>query len=190
MISKYLCSLMLAIVLMTGTTACTATEPFAAGAIIYGERDGEIFLLLADHVHQDRGWGSFGGKREGKSVRDTAVAEAHEETGGYYPKDVLYEAIKADAPFASNPSGTFVSYVIKMEMAPIEELAKRAKRHENPYFRERRPYAWIPLSVVLDVAASETREIPAQYLPEDRKESHLWPAFIEVLQDARAKKLL
>ena len=81
MISKWLCAFLLMFLLTTPATAQAATEPMAAGSIIYTVIDGEKFLLLADHKN-DRGWGSFGGGRDGKSVIDTAVAESHEETAG------------------------------------------------------------------------------------------------------------
>jgi hypothetical protein len=56
-------------------------------------------------------------------------------------------------------------------------------------YNMRGPYAWVPLTVVLD-AASKDGKIPERYLPDKRRTGHLYTNFVDVLDKAVAKGLL
>ena len=48
--------------------------------VLYYQSGGEVYLLLADHAGNDRGWAGFGGGgREGETIDETAAHKAEEE---------------------------------------------------------------------------------------------------------------
>ena len=65
--------------------ACGAHLHSSAGIIAYSRIEGETYVLLADHLDSDRGWGTFGGRRDaGESIAMTASREFREETRCVY----------------------------------------------------------------------------------------------------------
>jgi 8-oxo-dGTP pyrophosphatase MutT (NUDIX family) len=148
----------------------------AAGVIAYTRIQGETYVLLADHVDSDRGWGAFGGHREaGETAAETAAREFREETVCVF-----------DHPTAEDLAGAspvriagYVSYTVEVPYVPAAVFTHARDRGDcrGAAFRERSDWLWVPLAEIrrsLERGEGTGRfKISRRFLPPDRS-NRLW----------------
>jgi 8-oxo-dGTP pyrophosphatase MutT (NUDIX family) len=168
-------------------TAC-APKYTAAGVILYSRAQGVTYVLIADHVDSDRGWGTFGGHRErGENVPQAASRELYEETRCVYniPDDVLTE-------MPSVERGSFLSYITEVPMVSTEAFDSNSVSSEckGGDFDERGPWVWIPLSEIVrsleEGDATGNFQLRREFIPEGVT-TKLWDESARILQLAIAK---
>lgn len=171
-------------------TVSVAGEVFAngAGVIAYTTIQGETYVLLADHLDNDRGWGAFGGRLDGQSAREAALREFHEETRCVYQDTtILLDDEK------SLKDARYVAYVVEVKFVPAYLFASIEDRQgcTGRQYQERGPWAWVPASSLRESLARGTRnaEIERQYLPSGHQ-GKIWDRAAENLQMAFDKKLI
>jgi 8-oxo-dGTP pyrophosphatase MutT (NUDIX family) len=159
-----------------------------AGIIAYTKIQGETYVLLADHLGNDRGWGAFGGRLDGQTAREAALREFHEETRCVYRDTTII--LDEDR---SAKTGRYVAYVVEVKFIPaylfasIEDL----QGCTGSQYQERGPWAWIPASSLRESLARGNRNaaIEKQYLPSGHH-GKIWDRAAENLQMAFDKGLI
>jgi len=168
--------------------AACAPKHTAAGVILYSSSQGVTYVLIADHVDSDRGWGTFGGHREpGESVPQAASRELHEETRCVYniPAGVLTEKPSVER-------GSFLSYVIEVPLISTAAFDSNSVSSEckGGDFDERGPWVWIPLSEIVrsleEGDATGNFQLRREFIPEGVT-TKLWDESARILQLAIAK---
>lgn len=150
-----------------------------AGIIPYFKNGGKIYLLLADHKNNNRGWGSFGGKHEEKETQEqNAIREFHEETKNRF-MDQGMEAKISSAPFIEQKK--FVSYLVEVDFVPVNVFMNADTPGES--YHERGPYAWVPLEEVLRAVNSD-HLLNKKYLPKNHDYNKVYKAFAKALRIA------
>ena len=159
----------------------------AAGIIAYARQDEGVFLLLADHKHEDRGWASFGGgMQSGESPEDAAVREFNEETRCAFKPEEIRKRLDGSKKVRM---GTFVSYVVEIDHVPVQNFTPEVPvlGCDGYDYDERANYAWVPMKKVLELVRSRRGEEPLlldqKWLPK-QVEARLFPAFVELLRQA------
>jgi 8-oxo-dGTP pyrophosphatase MutT (NUDIX family) len=131
-----------------GCRAAGAPDYTAAGIVAYTKIQGRTYVLLADHLDSNRGWGSFGGNREAaEAIEETALREFREETRCTY--DSLLTIDLSGMPTIDYR--IFVSYVVELPYVPAQVFANRpaAADCQGPGFDERGPWVWVPLEEII-----------------------------------------
>lgn len=166
------------LLLLVCASEASAGNLHGVGVIPFFHANGEIYVLLADHSHGNRGWGTFGGRLSGnESPAQAAARELREETRCVYDYD---EAALTSAPgFRYLTSHT---YVLEVPYVPANVFARRELPADcvGSEFRERGPYAWFPLKSVLATVeqpdAAGAYFLDKRYVPDySRYRLELWP---------------
>jgi 8-oxo-dGTP pyrophosphatase MutT (NUDIX family) len=143
----------------------------AAGTIIYSKHQGEIWLLLADHKNNKRGWASFGGGcRKRETAVDAAARETWEETRGYFSREEILQKINPEEPVETDG---YIAYLVEVEFVESDAISENRLPKKETGFRERGPYAWIALEDVFKVMDSgdPSWSVAPELLP---KNKHPW----------------
>jgi 8-oxo-dGTP pyrophosphatase MutT (NUDIX family) len=143
-------------------------EVRSAGVLAYSRVQGRVFVLLADHRSNNRGWGLFGGERAaGEAVGQAALREFREETR------CAYDGVELPRFVAGRriDHGSSAVFVIEVPFLPVRVFgsAERSKRCRGSAYRERGPWAWVPVGPLLEAAATKKRKLPKAYLPRDHE---------------------
>ncbi len=153
-----------------------------AGMVLYFKSGGEIFLLLADHRGEDRGWSAYGGgPNEGESAAETAARETEEETRGYFLREDLLTLIEGQQPVID--SDGFALYFAEIPFVPAQRVTNNPLPSDDESYTERGPYAWIPYSE-LDrylkgpVEYKKKYPIAATLLPAGQNTAWFWPIWL------------
>ena len=172
--------------------ACGVQTHSAAGIIAFSRIHGETYVLLADHLDSDRGWGTFGGNRDhGESVALTASREFREETRCVYT--VPSESDLAGEPTVGNRR--FLSYVIEVPFVPAEEFINRPVPEDcrGPEYNERGPWVWILLEELIQVLENPDSDgefkLKESSLPAGSRTT-FWAASARIVEKALDKGLL
>ncbi len=143
----------------------------AAGVIAYTRIQGETYVLIADHVDSDRGWGAFGGHRKGNETpAETASREFREETACVYDHPTG-EDLAAAVPVRL---GGYLSYTVEVPYVPVTVFAASRDRGEcrGSAYRERADWSWVPLTEIRRSLergeGTEHFKIARRFLPRDR----------------------
>jgi 8-oxo-dGTP pyrophosphatase MutT (NUDIX family) len=175
-----------------GCSADGAVDYEAAGIVAYTRIQGQAYVLLAEHIDSDRGWGSFGGSREGtEPIETTALREFREETRCVY--DSLLVVDLAGQPTVSD--GIFLSFVIEVPYVPAQVFESRPALPgcQGPAFEERGPWIWVPLEAVVhcleEGASTSVYELPAHLVPNEASNA-LWSSSAVILKKAVSEGLL
>jgi 8-oxo-dGTP pyrophosphatase MutT (NUDIX family) len=166
-----------------------------AGSVLYyrDRESGEVWVLLADHTKNERGWSAFGGGAEaGETAKETAARETEEETRGYFKREWFLGEIADQEPvFSSGYRMFFVEVADKVDAATLGANPLGEKEGEAVML-ERGPYAWIPFSVVeramgkaKDEVGKDDLKIEGRWLPEGARSDWLWDVWVGNLRDAR-----
>jgi ADP-ribose pyrophosphatase YjhB (NUDIX family) len=168
-------------------TATPATAEVPAGAVLYHESGGEVWLLLAEHARGNRGWAGFGGgELEGETVAQTAARKSHEEARGYWETADLLARIGDQQPVMDGP---FANYFIEVDFVPAQRVTNHAVPDSNDAYLERGRFAWIPWSVVeplvqQEIDRSTRHEIPAEWLPAGSRTTWFWSIWLGNMRKA------
>jgi 8-oxo-dGTP pyrophosphatase MutT (NUDIX family) len=155
-----------------------------AGVIAYTKIQGETYVLLADHLDSDRGWGAFGGRKDGQTARQAALREFHEETRCVYQAaDIILDEEK------SVKTGRYTAYVVEVKFIPAYLFASIEDRPgcTGSQYRERGPWAWIPASSLRE--SLPQGNLNKQFLPAGHR-TKLWHRAAENFQMAFDKGLI
>lgn len=153
-----------------------------AGIVLYFESGGEVFLLLADNLESDRGWGAFGGSpQEGENTAETAARETEEETRGYFLRGDLLNMIKDQEPVIDHNG--FALYFAEIPFVPAQLVTNNPVPDDDKFYIERGPYAWIPYSKIephLEGPVNTDKGYPIEerLLPHERNTSWFWPVWL------------
>ena len=164
-----------------------------AGTVLYFKFKHETYLLLADHgfSHQrDRGWSGFGGRCEGEPPASAAARETEEETKGFFSREDMVVKLN---PKSSIRVNDFTTYYIEVNYVPAEVINNYKATHRSSSYRERGPYAWIPISAIWQTIENEKSGrmyLPAKYLPPEAPTSWLFEPFATSLLTARSAGIL
>ena len=165
--------------------ASAQDPPAASGVILYFENQGSLFLLHADHIDSDRGWGTFGGSIEpGETPRQAAIRELLEETRCVFNETT---AARLVAGSDSVVAGDYAAYVVEVPYVPVYlfENLELPQGCQSNIYKERGPYAWIPLAEMLRVLSlgesGEEMLIHPGMLPRGAH-PHLWKRSAEVVR--------
>jgi len=166
--------------------ACSQPVVDAAGVLAFTRVQGVTYILLADHRDSQRGWGTFGGRREkGESVEETAWREFIEETRCTYGD--LPQVDLTVAPRVTQ--GPYISFVVEVPYVPAQVFSSAPAPPEcrAPEFDERGPWAWFPLDLierVLEEGESEGRfRLPPSHVPKGALDK-LWVASAIVIRSS------
>jgi 8-oxo-dGTP pyrophosphatase MutT (NUDIX family) len=149
-----------------------------AGVISYTKIQGETYVLLADHPGSDRGWGAFGGRKNGQTAREAALREFHEETRCVYrDTNIILDEKK------SLKTPRYVAYVVEVKFIPAYLFASIEDRPgcTGSQYQERGPWAWVPASSLRESLAQGN--LNKQYLPAGHR-TKLWHRAAENFQMA------
>lgn len=181
-----------ALILAATPPAAGNGAPDAAGIVAYTRIQGSTYVLLAEHVDSNRGWGAFGGNRKGEETgAATASREFREETR------CVYEGPSAEE-LAGNPSvvvGKFLSYVAEVPYVPAQVFESNPAPPDcrGPDFDERGPWIWIPLADLVwtleNPDSTAGYRLPDRFVPDGCK-AKLWDASATVLKKALAEGYL
>jgi 8-oxo-dGTP pyrophosphatase MutT (NUDIX family) len=167
------------------SSACAADEYDAAGVIAYLRIQGKTYVLLADHLDSDRGWGTFGGQQEkAESPVEIACREFREETRCVY--DLRREDVSGMPTVAQ---GNFLSYVVEVPFVPAQFFGSKeaSSNCKGPEYNERGPWAWIPLDEIVrcleNAQAPGEFRLPKEYLPQGSR-TKLWKNSATIIQKA------
>ncbi|GAA6135918.1 hypothetical protein NBRC116188_27080 [Oceaniserpentilla sp. 4NH20-0058] len=134
--------ILILLMLLVGLTGCSNDAITAAGAIAYAEKDGQRFILLADHtgLSAHRGYGAFGGGlEENETLEQGALREFHEETACHF----LSQPIEISKSYVRNKK--FVSFVVHVPF--IDEVILNQKSEtpncEGKVYSERANWVWV-----------------------------------------------
>ena len=125
------------------------------------------------------------------SVAETALREFREETRCVY--DAIAPESVATMPVVS--LGGFRSYAIEVPYVPAQDFTSRPAPAgcSAPEYRERGPWAWIPLAaieaVLDDGSAESVYVLPEEFVPPGATRT-LWSASAKVLEKAIAEGVL
>ena len=175
-----LCGAMLSLLANTAIA-----EP--AGMVLYFQSGGEVYLLLAEHAGNDRGWAGFGGgAREGETIAETAAHKGSEESRGYFKIADLLQKIKDQNPVMD---GDFASYFAEVDFVPAQRVMNHAPPEANDAYLERGTFAWIPYSAVEaflqeDIDRKKKYMIDPAFLPAGSKTGHFWPIWLGNMRKA------
>ena len=173
-----------------------AQDAFArcgAGTVLYFRFKQETFLLLADHglSHQrDRGWSGFGGRCDGEPPASAAARETNEETKGFYSREEILAKLD---PKSSICVHDFTTYFLEVDYVPAEVINNFRASNTSSSYRERSPYAWIPITAIwqtIENRKSGRVYLPAKYLPPDAYTDWLFEPFATSLLAARSDGIL
>jgi len=120
------------------------------GLLIYAEKNGEKYLLLANHKKNKKKWGGLGGRFDpkwDKSSLDAAIRETSEETFCFI----------TEAAFLTDPSSPmsihesdFVTYVVQVPYVASEKIENRNRREsfckDKKITNEREQFRWVKWS--------------------------------------------
>lgn len=171
----------------------TAGAEPPAGLVLYCQSGGEIYLLLAEHAGNDRGWAGFGGGgREGETMAETAAHKAEEESRGYFQRADLLKRIKGQTPVMD---GTFAAYFAEIPFVPSPRVMNQVPPEVNDSYLERGVFAWIPYSTLEDYLKDEidrTRKYPVDpaFLPAGTKTPWFWPVWLGNMRKAYTSNAL
>lgn len=157
----------------------------AAGIVIYCEKEDGVWVLLADHAWNKRGFATFGGSHEkGETFQDTAVRETSEETRGYYKQEDLRKGI------AGQEGVDFVIYRMFFMKVPYVDAAELEKLKGIGAGAERRHYVWVPARElskhfpnVADLRAP--LQMDKAYLPAKAKHDYYWRLWLTQMAEAQ-----
>ena len=156
-----------------------AAEP-PAGMVVY-QSGGEIYLLLAEHAGNDRGWAGFGGGgREGETTAETAAHKAEEESRGYFQRADLLNRIKGQTPVMDGP---FAAYFAEVPFVPAPRVMNHTPPEASDTYLERGAFAWIPYSTIEaylkeDIDRTKKYPVDAAFLPAGNKTPWFWPVWL------------
>lgn len=171
--------------LMLLSNAVVAEPP--AGMVIYMQSGGEVYLLLAEHAGNERGWAGFGGGgREGETIAQTAAHKGEEESRGYFKMADLLERIKDQDPVMD---GDFASYFAAVDFVPAQRVMNHPVPEANDAYLERSTFAWIPYSAIEgflkeDIDRKKKYMIDPAFLPAGSKTGHFWPIWLGNMRKA------
>ncbi len=154
-----------------------------AGMILYCRQGDEVYLLLADHRTNRRGWAGFGGRADaGESVAETAARETEEETRGYFKRAELMAGIRGQEPYVH---GSFHLFFLEVKAVPIEAIESIELPQHKLGYLERGPFAWIPYKELQRAYGDSLgrAKIRSTYLPE-RGRPYFWRHWLEQMQEA------
>ena len=164
-----------------------------AGTILYFENRHETYLLLADHsrdFQRGRGWSGFGGRCDGDSPAVAAARETEEETRGIFNRREIVAKISSDLKIRV---GDFTTYFVEVDFVPAIVINNQDESRRPARYRERSPFAWIPVSVIWQAIAKRHNGraiIPAKYLPSDARTNWLFEPFAASLEAAKSAGIL
>ena len=164
-----------------------------AGTVLYFKFKQETYLLLADHgfSHQrDRGWSGFGGRCDGQPPASAAARETHEETKGFYSQKEIMAKLDPQSSISVND---FTTYFIEVDYVPAEVINNYRETNKSSRYRERGPYAWMPLSAIwrtIENEKSGLMYLPAKYLPPEAHTNWLFKPFVNSLLEAKSGDIL
>lgn len=161
-----------------------------AGIVLYFESGNDVYLLLADHAKKSkRGWSSFGGRAEkGETPAETAARETEEETKGFFRRQDLLEKILHTSPVIDDNG--FALFFLKINFVPAQQLTNHTPAVDNKAFKERGPYAWIPLSdiekyIENDIEKRRVYPIDERFLPASHSTHWYWWKSLRNLRKAK-----
>jgi len=158
-----------------------------AGAVLYTESAGEVYLLLAEHGNGHRGWAGFGGGgREGETLAETAAHKVEEESRGYYDREDILKRIGDQNPIMD---GEFAFYFVKVDFVPAQRITNHPLASGNDAYQERSTFAWIPYSTIAphlasDIARTNAYMVAPEYLPRGSSTGWLWRAWLGNMRKA------
>jgi 8-oxo-dGTP pyrophosphatase MutT (NUDIX family) len=177
-----------AVLIFVSVSVPSVVFAHGAGVIAYTKIQGETYVLLADHLNSDRGWGAFGGRLNGQAAREAALREFHEETRCVYRDTTIILDEEKRVKTAR-----YVAYVVEVKFVPSYLFASIEERQgcTGSQYQERGPWAWIPaLSLRESLARGyQNAKIEKQYLPSGHH-GKIWDRAAENLQMALDKGLI
>ena len=177
------------ILFLAGTTE--AQPP--AGMVLYLQSNSEIYLLLAEHAANNRGWAGFGGgAREGEATEEPAAHTAAEESRGYFDRADLLRRIKGQPPVMA---GSFATYFAEVPFVPAQRVINHAPPDSSDAYLERSTFAWIPYSAITKYVKKEidqSRKYPVDpsFLPAGSETNWFWPIWLGNMRKAHIAKAL
>ena len=167
------------------TSSANAKGP--AGTVLYFQQGEQVFLLLADHSSNSRGWGSFGGgENKGETSIETAARETEEETRGYFPRELIEQKIAGQKPVVSKG---FSLYFVEIPFVPAQRIRNNPSDKSDKSTFERDHYAWIPFSEVKKAINKRNPsihdlKINSLYLSRGTKTNFFWDVWIQNMRHA------
>jgi len=181
--------LLLISVLVSGWWPQDTWAGCGAGTVLYFKFEHETYLLLADHsrIHQrHRGWSGFGGRCDGQPPAAAAARETEEETRGYYSRNAILAKLESAS---SSHVADFTTFFIEVDFVPVNVINKYKSSNRSAGYRERGPYAWVPISAIwlaIENNKSARAYLPAKYLPPEAHTDWLFEPFVVSLQAAKS----
>lgn len=168
---------------LTGLVACSNDDITAAGVIAYAEKDGRMYLLLADHTGllTYRGYGAFGGSLEdNETLEQGALREFHEETACYF----LGQVQSVSKEYVRNHH--YVSFVVRVPFIPSEQLNQGAQTSgcAEGVYSERNHWVWVEQAELLKQLQT------GDHFKNDQVDLNLWDKSTIVIKQAAQQGLL
>jgi len=164
-----------------------------AGTVLYFKFKHETYLLLADHSHSHqraRGWSGFGGKCDGQPPTSAAARETEEETKGHYSRDEILAKLDSESSIRVDD---FTTYFLEVDYVPAEVINNFRASNTSSNYRERSPYAWVPISAIWQAIANRKSGrvyLPGKYLPPEAHTDWLFEPFVTSLLAAKSGGIL
>lgn len=164
-----------------------------AGTVLYFKFKQETFLLLADHgwSHQrERGWSGFGGRCDGDPPASAAARETSEETKGFYSREEILARLDPESSILVND---FTTYFLEVDYVPAEVINNFRASNTSSNYRERSPYAWVPISAIWQAIGNRKSGrvyLPAKHMPPDAYTDWLFEPFVTSLLAAKSGGIL
>ncbi len=181
--------LCIVVLMMLPSIKSSAENP--AGAVLYLESGGEVYLLLAEHARGERGWAGFGGgPRDGETIAETAAHKVEEESRGYFNREGVLKKIEGQSPIYD---GDFGFYFVQVPFIPAQRVMNNPVPEDTDSFKERSTYAWIPFSAVEsylkdDIDREKKYEIDPAFLPAGSRTNWFWIAWLRNMRKATTEK--
>lgn len=169
--------------ILTGLVACSNDDITAAGVIAYAEKDGQMYLLLADHTGllAYRGYGAFGGSLEdNETLEQGALREFHEETACHF----LGQVQSVSKEYVRNHH--YVSFVVRVPFISSEQLNQGAQTSgcAGGVYSERSHWTWVRQEALL-----EQLQVGDSF-KNDQVDLNLWDKSTIVIKQAAQQGLL
>ena len=158
----------------------------AAGVVAFAKRDGDTFILLADHkINSGRGWAAFGGCVDpNETIIAGALREFREETACAFSTKLT---INDSTPQVT--IGKFTSFALEVPNQDANTSRPENSQCSGISYQERGPWRWVRLALLIDLIESQPPKLKSENqnisLPKDvvskQENEELWIKSADVI---------